>query len=71
MCLLSEANASLELGGRNVTPLMKACLRGETAIACVLLEAGASLDRTDQSGNTAIIIAADAGRGRIVNLLLS
>jgi len=56
------------MGG--ATPLMSAASRGHYEVACLLVEAGASINASTQSGWTALIAAANIGHFEIVQLLL-
>ncbi len=55
---------------RGMTPLMAACITGNTGVAMQLLGNGAKVDIRDQDGQTALMNAARYGNEEIVRLLL-
>jgi ankyrin repeat protein len=65
--------ADPNLGGPNgASPLEDASLQGHAAIAAMLLDGGALVNRLDPvSGTTALYAAASFGKGEVVKLLLN
>jgi hypothetical protein len=53
------------------TQLMRACLAGDAASACALLDLGARIDATDADGWSALMLAAGTGSDEVVRLLLA
>ncbi len=56
--------------GEGVTPLMNACLDGETMLATRLISHGADIHATDSEGRAALYLAAREGQLEIVKVLL-
>lgn len=54
----------------DTTPLMWACARGNLEAAKVLLNAGATVDTSDQWGTSAVTLAAQNGHDAVLKLLL-
>jgi ankyrin repeat protein len=65
----SNLNEKDPLGGSS--PLISACLFGKTAMAKMLIEAGADLNFQNNDGSTALITASFFCRPEIVQLLLA
>ncbi len=64
----TDINAKDPFGGSS--PLITAAVFGKTAMAKILIDAGADLDFQNNDGSTALISAAFFGRPEIVQLLL-
>lgn len=67
--LLDSGNEPDEVGRLRRTPLMWAAFKGHASIVRVLLEGGADLE-ADKKGETALMLAAEAGAIECVDLLL-
>ena len=63
-----EGTVTIDQGG--LTPLLFTAVTGDTQSARRLLAAGADVDDTAAAGATALVMAAHAGFGTLVNLLL-
>jgi len=69
---LIQVGADLNLARRvdRATPLFKCAQKGHVEVAQVLLDAGAIVDRQDDTGATPLFIAAQEGHIHMVRLLL-
>jgi ankyrin repeat protein len=52
------------------SPLFQVALTGDEAVACLLLKAGANVERKDEDGQTPLFFAAMAGHEAVARLLL-
>src|SRR5687768_14950240 len=66
----AKADTIIDYGEHKITPLMKAAWDGELEIAEFLLESGANVQATDESGETPLYSAIKRGRVEIAQILI-
>jgi len=70
VAILLAAGADPNTSGGVSTPLIEAISHGATAVATMLLKAGADVDQADATGRTPLMVAAEQGEIALVQSLL-